>query len=127
MTSYSFDYIMDLCRDEDITESEVIHQLKSILHGNTDVLNEKDEDGHTLLHGAVVRRFIELIKLLVLLLIDVHRNTLRVGDSLGDLPLHLACLEGKCDVVNFILERDVYGVSRTNADGKPHSCTPISC
>ena len=43
---------------------------------------------------------------------------MKVGDTRGNLPLHIACLGGNCNVINYILEKSDHGVSMKNADMK---------
>ena len=43
---------------------------------------------------------------------------LNIHNANKDLPLHVACRQGNCDVVNYILEQSTYGVTLENIDNK---------
>jgi ankyrin repeat protein len=55
------------------------------------------------------------------MLVSAHAENLRHADSNGNLPIHIACRYGRCDVVKWILDRSDAGVSVQNNEGK----TPI--
>ena len=48
-------------------------------------------------------------------------NKLEAMDTRGNVPLHLACVEGNFDVIKCILEQSTYGVTLQNSD----NLTPI--
>ena len=51
-------------------------------------------------------------------LLDFDEGSYKEVTLKGDLPLHIACLEGHCSDINHILEKADYGVSLRNQDGK---------
>ena len=53
------------------------------------------------------------------LALSAYPAGLRVADKDGNLPLHVACLLGKCNTVNYILEKThAYGVTLQNKEKK---------
>jgi len=51
-------------------------------------------------------------------LLDLNIDSLLVADNWGDTPLHCACLEGRCDVIEMLLTRYPNApVATRNVDG----------
>jgi ankyrin repeat protein len=51
-------------------------------------------------------------------LVDASGASLKIKDSKGNLPLHIACRQGMCDIVNYILSKSECGVSAPNDERK---------
>jgi len=51
-------------------------------------------------------------------LVSFNVETLQTPDSSQSLALHYACLGGKCDVVNYILDKSIHGVTVQNIENK---------
>lgn len=52
------------------------------------------------------------------MLVLAHPVSLRHADSNGNLPIHIACAQGKFDIVKVILERSTAFLSVQNNEGK---------
>jgi hypothetical protein len=92
--------------------------IKLMAAANPGSLIVTDSQGRTPLHVAFTCVFggLDIVKGLV----EANKNCLTIKDSSQDLPLHMACRLGKCDVVNYILEKSEHGVDLPNGDdGKP--------
>jgi ankyrin repeat protein len=79
-----------------------------MISANPESATARDNTGLNPLHHACNFCQVDVVKLLV----DSNEN------SLEEVPLHLACREGKCSVINWIMDRSDYGVSLRNKDGK---------
>jgi ankyrin repeat protein len=75
----------------------------------------RDHMGFNPLHYACKFCNLDVVKIL---LADSNEDSLKEVTLSGEMPLHLACREGKCSVINWIMDRSDYGVSLRNKDGK---------
>ena len=48
----------------------------------------------------------------------MDRDSLKVTDFDGNLPLHHACMRGNCDVIPFVIEQSTFGVTLHNSDNQ---------
>eukprot|EP00956_Cyclotella_meneghiniana_P023276 scaffold45014_cov78-Cyclotella_meneghiniana.AAC.1 len=51
-------------------------------------------------------------------LITTYEVSLQICNSSGEVPLQVACRYGKCNIINYILEKSDHGVSTKNAEKK---------
>ncbi|EEA07764.1 uncharacterized protein CMU_006870 [Cryptosporidium muris RN66] len=90
--------------------------LTDILEYKNNVeLNIKDEDGRTILHNAVSKNNIELVRLLINKGVDVN-----TCDDSGWTPLHSSCSSGLEEITIYLLSGGAY-CDITNNSG----CTPL--
>lgn len=101
MTAY-FRSIQTLCENEDdLPESALLEQLKSILSTDPDVTHERDGNGYTLLHYAARYRSIEFCQLLV----GLNAPAVAVKTNhLGQLPFHNACHKNNVKTAKYLFD-----------------------
>jgi ankyrin repeat protein len=88
--------------------------IKLMAAANPGSLIVTDSQGRTPLHIAFTCGFgdLDIVKGMV----EGNKNCLTMKDLNQDLPLHMACRLGKCDVVNYILEKSEHGADVPNGD-----------
>jgi ankyrin repeat protein len=75
-------------------------KLKDILEENNGDVNEKDEDGNTLLHYASKHNLLSLVWKL-----KKKDADFSIVNSIGDTPLHVACKHHNLDVTEEIFRK----------------------
>jgi hypothetical protein len=90
--------------------------IKLMIDANPQSVLAADEFGQTALHIACRHRCIDGINV-IKLLFNADKDILLTPDASGELPLHIACRSGKCDLVQWILERTGAGLSVQNNEG----------
>ena len=82
------------------------------LSGNNDLVNKVDDKGHTLLHKACSKGYLDIVKLLIHNGAEVNA----VGNG-ADTPLHSACSWGRIDVVKLLIDNGAE-VNAVDNDGE---------
>jgi ankyrin repeat protein len=75
-------------------------KIKEFLEENNGDVNEKDEDGNTLLHYAAKHNLIKLVWKL-----KKENADFSIVNSVGDTPLHVACKHHNLDVAEEIFRK----------------------
>eukprot|EP00956_Cyclotella_meneghiniana_P022045 scaffold41027_cov53-Cyclotella_meneghiniana.AAC.2 len=97
----TFDEIEDLCRNRSgLSDFELVLRLQKFSQINPRVFSERDEDGLTLLHHAVMGRSPEFCRVIH----DQNNTLVKIQDEYGCLPLHYACSYGSVKTAKYLLE-----------------------
>jgi hypothetical protein len=89
-------------------------RIKSIVSKNRYKLYEKDDDGRTPLHHAVLGGHLDVVKYLESIGLDVNAK-----DNFDDTPLHLASDYGYTKIVKFLVSQGAYVNALDNIGNSP--------
>eukprot|EP00956_Cyclotella_meneghiniana_P001780 scaffold1950_cov75-Cyclotella_meneghiniana.AAC.1 len=98
-----FKYARDICIEDvsvDRPESELLFELETILKANPDIVHEKDDRGHILLHFAASHRSPVFCQLLM----KANPHLVKTTDAYGWLPFHFSCYQANIETAKYLYQ-----------------------